>query len=196
MEPLTLNTAGMDIVSVFLIATGLAMDAFAVSVASGLAEQKLRFRYAFKIAIFFGMFQAIMPVAGWLMGFGLRAYIAEVDHWVAFGLLVLVGGKMIYESFKLKEAENQSGPHGIYVLLLLSIATSIDALAIGVSLTLINVPIMTPAVVIGIVTFVFSCSGVYIGNKFGHFFEKKIEALGGLILIGIGLKILIEHLSG
>ena len=196
MGHLTPNTAGMDIVSVFLIAVGLAMDAFAVAVASGLAERKLRFRYAFKIAFFFGMFQALMPVAGWLMGFGLRGYIAGVDHWVAFCLLALVGGKMIYESFKLKEAEDPSRPHGIYVLLLLSIATSIDALAIGVSLAFINVPIMMPAIIIGIVTFVLSCAGVYIGNKSGHFFEKKIEALGGLILIGIGLKILIEHLSG
>jgi putative Mn2+ efflux pump MntP len=190
------NTAGMDMVSVFFIACGLAMDAFAVSVASGLAEKKLQFRYAFKIAVFFGLFQAVMPVVGWLMGFGLRAYITEIDHWVAFGLLALVGGKMIYESFKFKEAENPSSPHGIYVLLLLSIATSIDALAIGISLTLINVPIIMPAIVIGIVTFIFSCSGVYIGNRFGHFFEKKIEALGGVILIGIGLKILIEHLGG
>jgi putative Mn2+ efflux pump MntP len=192
---LTPDAVAIDIVSVFFIATGLAMDAFAVSVASGFAEKKLRFRYAFKIAVFFGLFQALMPVVGWLMGFGLRAYIAGIDHWVAFGLLTLVGGKMIYESLKLEEAEDPSSPHGIYVLLLLSIATSIDALAIGISLTLINVPIMMPAIVIGIVTFIFSCSGVYIGNKFGHFFEKKIEALGGLILIGIGLKILIEHLS-
>jgi putative Mn2+ efflux pump MntP len=196
MGNLTPNTVGMDMVSVFFIACGLAMDAFAVSVASGLAEKKLKFRYAFKIAVFFGLFQAVMPVAGWLMGFGLRAYITEIDHWVAFGLLALVGGKMIYESFKLKEVENPSGPHGIYVLLLLSIATSIDALAVGISLAFINVPIMMPAIVIGIVTFIFSCSGVYIGNRFGHFFEKKIEALGGVILIGIGLKILIEHIGG
>ena len=196
MGNLTPNTAGMDMVSVIFIACGLAMDAFAVSVASGFAEKKLRFRYAFKIAFFFGLFQAVMPVVGWLMGFGLRGYIAEVDHWIAFGLLALVGGKMIYESFKLKEAENSSSPHGIYVLLLLSIATSIDALAIGISLTLINVPIIMPAIVIGIVTFIFSYSGVYIGNRFGHFFERKIEALGGVILIGIGLKILIEHLGG
>ncbi len=191
------DTAGMDFLSIFFIAVGLAMDAFAVSVASGLAVKRLRAGYALKIALFFGLFQGLMPVAGWLLGYSFREAIIHVDHWLAFGLLALIGGKMIYESFKLEEAERQNQGHlGIYMLLVLSVATSIDALAVGLTLTFIKVPIAMPAVIIGVVTFVLSYAGVFLGKKFGHFFERKIEALGGLILIGIGLKILIEHLAG
>ncbi len=171
------------------------MDAFAVSVASGLAVSKLRVRYALRMAVFFGLFQAVMPVAGWLLGLGFRRAIQAYDHWLAFVLLAAIGAKMIYESFRLEEAENPSDPMSISVLLVLSVATSIDALAVGLTLTFINVSIAAPALIIGLVTFAISFAGVYLGDKFGHFFEKKIEALGGLILIGIGLKILIEHLT-
>lgn len=188
------ENGGLDLPTIFFIAVGLAMDAFAVSVASGLAVSKLRVRYALRMALFFGLFQALMPVAGWLLGFGFRQTIQEFDHWLAFALLAAIGVKMIYESFKLEEVENPRDPMSITLLLVLSVATSIDALAVGLTLTFIKVPIATPAVIIGLVTFSISFAGVYLGDKFGHFFEKKIEALGGLILIGIGLKILIEHL--
>jgi putative Mn2+ efflux pump MntP len=115
-------------------------------------------------------------------------------HWLAFGLLAAIGGKMIYEALRLEEAENPTDPMSIHVLLVLSVATSIDALAVGLSLTFIKVRIVTPALIIGVITFALSYAGVFIGDKLGHFFEKKIEALGGLILISIGIKILIEHL--
>lgn len=190
------ENGGLDLPTIVFIASGLAMDAFAVSVASGLAVTKLRVRHALRMAIFFSLFQAFMPVAGWLLGYSFRHEIAAVDHWLAFGLLVAIGGKMIYESLKLEDAENPKDPMSVSVLFVLSVATSIDALAVGLTLTFIKVPIVTPAVIIGLVTFALSYVGVFIGDRFGHFFEKKIEALGGLILIGIGLKILIEHLAG
>jgi putative Mn2+ efflux pump MntP len=190
------ETGGLDLLTIIFIAVGLAMDAFAVSVASGLAITKLRVRYALKIALFFGLFQALMPVLGWVLGLGFRHRIEAFDHWLAFGLLAAIGGKMIYESFRLEEAENPHDPMSIRVLLVLSVATSIDALAVGLTLTFIKVPIVTPAVIIGMVTFALSYAGVFLGEKVGHFFEKKVEALGGLILIVIGIKILAEHLAG
>ena len=185
----------MDIITLFLIACGLAMDAFAVSVASGFTIKSLRIKNALTIAFFFGSFQTTMPVIGWLAGHNLREFISEIDHWIAFGLLCLIGLKMIYESSKLDQGNNNRNPLNLMVLLMLSIATSIDALAVGLSLSLLNVLIVTPALVIVIITFLLSFLGVYIGNRFGHFFEKKIEFAGGLILIGIGIKILIEHLT-
>lgn len=185
----------MDLVTLSFIAFGLAMDAFAVSVASGFAIHNLRLRNALTIALFFGSFQAVMPVVGWLAGFGLRDFIADVDHWIAFALLGLIGAKMIYESTKMDGKEKDRDPMNIAVLLMLSVATSIDALAVGLSLSFLKVYILTPAAVIGVITFALSFLGVYIGDRFGHFFEKKIEFAGGLVLIGIGVKILIEHLT-
>ena len=185
----------MDITTVLIIAVGLAMDAFAVSISSGLAIKKIRMGHAFRIAFFFGAFQAIMPVIGWLAGLGLKDFISAIDHWIAFVLLSIVGGKMIYESTFLDEEKDEKDTLNIYVLLILSIATSIDALAVGLTLSFLNVDIASPAVIIGIVTFLLSFLGVYIGDRFGHFFESKIEIVGGLILIGIGIKILVEHLS-
>jgi len=170
------------------------MDAFAVSITSGITIRYLRIKHALKIALFFGFFQAIMPVIGWLSGISLRNIISGVDHWVAFGLLSVIGCKMIYESFKLQSKEEKIDPQKIYVLFILSIATSIDALAVGLSLSFLKVAIILPAIIIGIVTFLLSFLGVYVGNKAGHFFERKIEVIGGLILIGIGIKILVEHL--
>jgi putative Mn2+ efflux pump MntP len=154
--------------------------------------KRFRVSHALRIAFFFGAFQGLMPVAGWFMGSGLRVYLAHVDHWVAFALLSFIGLKMIYESRKMNSKEKKI--ENLYVLLILSVATSIDALAVGLSLSFLNVSIITPAVVISIVTFLFSFAGVLIGNRLGHFFERKIEVVGGLILILIGLKILIEHL--
>lgn len=202
--------------TVFLIAVSLAMDAFAVAVSSGCAARSMRTRYALRIALFFGAFQAGMPVIGWLSGLSLRHYLASIDHWVVFCLLVAIGLKMIYEALALETAppeppspsprdtwpgaEESSPtadipPHSLYTLVLLSLATSIDALAIGMSLSLLNLGILLPVVVIGCVTFVLSLIGVYIGKSIGHLFETKLEALGGLVLILIGLKILIQGLS-
>jgi len=136
-----------------------------------------------------------MPVVGWLAGLGVREFIAAVDHWVVFGLLTFIGAKMIYESRRFGPIEKETDPLNVSVLLVLSIATSIDALAIGLTLSFIASAIIVPVIIIGIVTFVLSFLGVYIGDRFGHFFEKKIEAAGGLILIAIGVKILIQHLA-
>lgn len=185
----------MDIATVLIIAIGLAMDAFAVSISSGLAIKKIRIGHAFRIAFFFGAFQALMPVVGWLAGLGLKDFISAIDHWIAFILLSVIGGKMIYESTFLDEEKEEKDTLNIYILLVLSIATSIDALAVGLTLSFLNVDIASPAIIIGLVTFLLSFAGVYIGDRFGHFFESKIEILGGLILIGIGIKILIQHLT-
>jgi putative Mn2+ efflux pump MntP len=135
-----------------------------------------------------------MPLIGSLAGLSLKECIEDYDHWIAFALLAAVGGKMIYESFKIKSVEENPDPSNIYVLLVLSIATSIDALAIGITLSLITSSIVMAVTIIGLITFTLSYAGVLIGKKFGHFFENKIEAIGGLVLIGIGAKILCEHL--
>ena len=184
----------MDAITIIIIAFGLAMDAFAVSIASGLAIKKLRVHYALRIALFFGAFQAIMPAVGWLAGLSLRDLITEFDHWLAFGLLAAIGGKMIYESFKLESDKKQIDPLKLAVLLTLAIATSIDALAVGVTFAFLNVAIVWPVAVIGLITFGVSFLGVFIGDRFGHLFESKIEFIAGLVLIAIGLKILLEHL--
>lgn len=185
----------MDILTMVLIAIGLAMDSLAVSITSGLAMRDLKISKALKIAIFFGLFQALMPVVGWLAGLSLTDLISGIDHWIAFALLSLIGCKMIYESIRLESREKVIDPMNVYLLLMLSIATSIDALAIGMTFAFLEVSIVTPIIIIGIVTFLLSFLGVFVGNKFGHLFEKKIGIAGGLILIGIGIRILIEHLA-
>ena len=184
----------MTLITIIIIALGLSMDAFAVSIVSGAAYKQLKIKHALRIALFFGGFQAIMPLIGYLAGLSIKNYIASYDHWVAFGLLSAVGVKMIYESFKIKSAENNLNPTNILILLVLSIATSIDALAIGITLSFLRVSLVTAVGIIGLVTFVLSYLGVFLGKRFGHFFENKIEAIGGLILIGLGVKILFEHL--
>jgi putative Mn2+ efflux pump MntP len=184
----------MSLVTIIVIAVGLAMDAFAVAIVSGVAYKQLKVNNAFRIAVFFGGFQAFMPVVGWLCGLGARELLVSYDHWVAFGLLAAIGTKMIYESFRIRQTEQRSDPMSMLILLSLSVATSIDALAVGISLSFLDNSIATAAVVIGLVTFILSYLGVYIGKTVGHFFENKIEAVGGLVLIGIGVKILIEHL--
>lgn len=185
----------MDTITVLFIALGLAMDTFAISITSGFTVRKLEIRYALKIALFFGLFQAIMPLLGWAAGFSLKDFISSIAHWVVFVLLTAIGTKMIYESRVIKKEEKEVVILGIYTLLLLSIATSIDAFAVGFSLSALNVSIINPALIIGIITFILSFFGVFIGNRFGHLFESKIEIVGGVILIGIGIKILIEHLG-
>lgn len=185
----------MGLVTIIVIALGLAMDAFAVSIASGTAYRELKINHVFRIALFFGAFQAFMPIVGWLCGLSAREALSRYDHWIAFGLLAGIGVKMIYESFKIKQAEKRADPMNTLMLVSLSVATSIDALAVGITLSFLNNSIAAAAVIIGVVTFVLSYAGVYIGKTFGHIFETKIEALGGLVLIGIGTKILIEHLT-
>jgi putative Mn2+ efflux pump MntP len=184
----------MELFAIIIIAVGLAMDAFAVSIVSGSAYKQLKPKHSLRIAIFFGGFQALMPLIGCLAGLSVKEYTAGLDHWIAFGLLSAMGAKMIYESFKISPAEQTFDPSNIFVLLVLSIATSIDALAVGITLSLITSSITAAVIIIGIVTFALSYLGVFIGKTVGHFFENKIEALGGLILIALGLKILIQHL--
>ncbi len=184
----------MELITIIVIAVGLAMDAFVVSIVSGGAYRQLHVKHALRMALFFGAFQAFMPLIGSLAGLSLKDYIQDYDHWVAFALLAAVGGKMIYESFKIKSIENNPDPSNVFVLLVLSIATSIDALAIGITLSLIINSIAVAVTIIGLITFVLSYAGVLIGKRYGHFFENRIEALGGLVLIGIGIKILCEHL--
>ncbi|MCD6569474.1 MAG: manganese efflux pump [Deltaproteobacteria bacterium] len=184
----------MDIITIASIALGLAMDAFSVSIVSGATIKGLKINNALKIAIFFGSFQALMPLIGWLAGISMRAFITGIDHWIVFGLLSLVGSKMIYESTKTESSERKIDPLNLYVLLLLAIATSIDALAVGISLSFLRVSIAMPVMVIGGVTFFLSFLGSFLGNRFGSFFESKMELIGGLILFGIGMKILIEGL--
>ena len=184
----------MDMISIVIIAVGLAMDAFAVSITSGITIKRLHINHALKIALFFGLFQAIMPIIGWLAGLSLRDYISAIDHWIAFGLLSFIGCKMIYESLTVQSSKKEINPLNVYVLLVLSVATSIDALAVGVSFAFLKVSIVTPVIIIGTVTFLLSYLGVYIGDRIGHFFENKIEIAGGLLLIAIGIKILVEGL--
>jgi putative Mn2+ efflux pump MntP len=185
----------MGLITITIIAFALAMDAFAVSIVSGSAYRKLKVKHALRMALSFGAFQAFMPLVGSLAGLTIRDHIAEYDHWVAFGLLAAVGGKMLYESFKIAPPGENSNPANVVVLLMLSIATSIDALAVGITLSFLQVSIVLAVTIIGVVTFALSYLGVYIGKKVGHFFENKIQAVGGLVLIGLGLKILIEHLT-
>ncbi|NIM97564.1 MAG: hypothetical protein GTO24_05600 [candidate division Zixibacteria bacterium] len=183
----------MHLVTATFLAFGLAMDAFAVSISSGITIRNPRIENALKIAIFFGAFQAFMPVIGWLAGLGLRELISEVDHWIAFGLLSLIGCRMIYESTKVRSERKILNPLSLGVLLVLSVATSIDALAAGVSLAFLEIPILFTVIIIGAVTLILSFVGVFVGDRSGHFFENKAEFVGGLVLIGIGTKILIEH---
>lgn len=184
----------MDAITILFIAFGLAMDAFAVAIASGIATKRMTVNNVLKIAASFGAFQMLMPMIGWLAGLSLADVISGFDHWVAFALLGIIGCKMVYESLRLGPGDEAANPLNAYTLLVLSIATSIDALAVGVSFAFLTVSIAAPVVVIGAVTFAMSFAGVYIGGRFGHFFERKIQVLGGLVLIGIGIKILLEHL--
>lgn len=179
----------MDIISIFLIAIGLAMDAFSVSITKGLV-MKSSVKHALIMALFFGVFQALMPVAGWISGIQLEAFVSTVAPWIAFILLFIIGIKMIYEGI-FNDGDDENGNFSLKEIFLLAIATSIDAFLVGITFAVLKTPIIEPIVVIGVVTFVLSFIGFYIGKNIGHLFEHKIEILGGVILIGIGLKILI-----
>lgn len=189
----------MAVIEILLVALGLSMDAFAVSLASGATMKRLHLPNALKMGLFFGGFQALMPVLGWGAGLSMKDFISGWDHWIAFGLLSAVGGKMLYEAFKIKEEEECGGPKtcpfDTGTLTVLAIATSIDALAVGLTFSLLQLSIIGPVLVIGLVTFLMSVAGVKIGSAGGHFFEHKMEAAGGFILIAIGLKILLGHLG-
>ncbi|MCL5970773.1 MAG: manganese efflux pump MntP family protein [Patescibacteria group bacterium] len=185
----------MNIFTVFFLALGLSMDCFAVSVAGGAKEKRPEIMHALKVAFSFGTFQALMPLFGWLVGYKVKYLISNIDHWIAFILLGAIGVKMIYESFKLDEKGKKESILNNKVLILLSVATSIDALVIGISLALIGLNITVPMIIIGVTAFLISLSGFLIGKKLNSISGRKIEIIGGLILIGIGLKILIEHLS-
>ncbi|MBQ2982283.1 MAG: manganese efflux pump [Lachnospiraceae bacterium] len=188
------------IITLFLLGVGLAMDAFAVAICMGLSMKKVKTKNAIIVGLFFGGFQAFMPFLGWLLGNQFEQYIVSVDHWIAFGLLGIIGGKMLYEAIKGEEECDHD--HSIKEeildikeLFILAIATSIDALAVGITFAFLKYPVGLSVTIIGITTFVISVAGVYIGNFFGEKFKKKAEIAGGIILVGIGVKILLEHLG-
>ena len=196
----------MDIISVFFIAVALAMDAFSVSITSGMILKKPHGGAMLKIGLFFGVFQFVMPCLGYLLGSAFSVLISAFDHWIAFILLAFIGGKMIYEALSEKdEEENIKNPLDNKLLTMLAIATSIDALAVGVTFATMGMGVVSPCTlaqtallqasgIIGVVAFVISAAGVYIGGKCGNLFGNKAEILGGVVLVGIGLKILAEHL--
>lgn len=181
------------LIEIILISIGLAMDAFAVSITSGTIMQKMHLRHVLRIALFFGAFQAIMPILGWLGGTLFSDAIKEFDHWIAFALLAFIGGKMIKEAFD-DDNDERFDPLNVYILFTLAIATSIDALAVGITFSVLSVTIWSAAAIIGAITFLISFAGVYIGKRLGDAMGSKMEIIGGIILIGIGLKIVIEHL--
>lgn len=191
----------MGLVELFLTGVGLSMDAFAVSVCKGLNMRKINIRHSIVIALFFGGFQALMPLIGWALGRQFEQYITAVDHWIAFALLAFIGGKMAYEAIKGGDDNSDKSQNkktqdadklDLKELFLLAIATSIDALAVGITFAFLQVSILPSITVIGVTTFLFSVGGVVIGNRFGVKYKSKAELAGGIILILIGLKILLE----
>ncbi|MEG4226164.1 manganese efflux pump MntP family protein [Microcoleus sp. N9_B2] len=185
----------MDAATTILLSLGLAADAFAVAVSSGLAIKHMKVNKALKIALFFGGFQALMPVLGWLIGLSFSFWITPIDHWIAFGLLSFIGGRMIYESLQSEESEKKFNPLDTGTLITLSVATSIDALAVGLGFAVLKDSIVLAVTAIGFITFFLAFAGVFIGHKCGNLFANKIEILGGAILIFIGSRILFLHLT-
>ncbi len=184
----------MGFTELLLISLGLSMDAFAVAVCKGLKTRKITAGKAALIALFFGGFQAIMPLIGWFLGSRFEEYITDFDHWIAFALLLIIGGNMIFEAVKGNE-EEMSSDLKIKELFALAIATSIDALAVGITFAFLKANILFSVITIGITTFILSLVGVFVGHKFGAKYKNKAEIAGGVILIAIGLKILLEHLG-
>ena len=187
----------MGIIELILISIGLAMDAFAVSICKGIKMTSKKTWHIIVIALFFGGFQMLMPIIGWFLGSRFESYITSFDHWIAFILLLIIGGKMIFESFK-KDSDDEElvTKFDVKEIFVLAIATSIDALAVGITFAFLQVNIASAVSIIGIITFVISIIGVKLGNVFGTKYEKNAEIIGGSILILMGLKILIEHLLG
>ena len=189
----------MGFVELFLIAVGLSMDAFAVSVCKGLCMKRLNVRQATVIALFFGGFQALMPLVGWALGTQFERYITPVDHWIAFVLLALIGGKMLWDAFHEADDEGLAcaadGKLDLRELTMLAIATSIDALAVGITFAFLRVDIAVSVGLIGLTTFILSLVGVVVGHRFGARYEKAAAIAGGVVLVLIGTKILLEHLG-
>ncbi|MDO5117276.1 MAG: manganese efflux pump MntP family protein [Eggerthellaceae bacterium] len=188
----------MGIVDLLLIGIGLSMDAFAVSLCKGLGMKRLDMRQAIIIGVFFGGFQALMPVIGWVLGKQFESYITSIDHWIAFALLAFIGGKMIFDALRgvgYEEPAGQGGKLDYKELFMLAIATSIDALAVGITFAFLQVGIAGAVSIIGITTFLLSVAGVAIGHQFGVRFEKPASIVGGVVLILIGVRILLEHLG-
>jgi manganese efflux pump family protein len=187
----------MELITLILIAVGLSIDSFAVSISCGLVMCGITFRKATRIAFSLAFFQALMPLIGWLLGSSIEHLVGNFDHWLAFGLLAIIGGKMVIESFKNDTKDKQRlNPLDPKTLIMLSIATSIDALVIGISFAFISINLYLATFIIGFTTFFFSMLGILFGKKTGLKFGRKMEAFGGVMLILIGLKILLEHLLG
>lgn len=186
----------MGLFEIFMIGVGLSMDAFSASICKGLNMRRLNVKNMLIIGLFFGGFQALMPAVGWILGKQFEVYITSVDHWVAFALLAFIGGKMIYDVFYDDEGDccsEKTDKLDMKEVLTLAVATSIDALAVGISFAFLQVDILMAVSIIGITTFILSVIGVAVGNMFGSKYEKKATLAGGIILILIGLKILLEH---
>lgn len=182
----------MNLTTIIIISFSLSADAFAVAIANGINLKFNKIKHAFRTALFFGFFQGFMPFLGWVSGKTIKLYVEKYSHIIAFLLLTYVGSVMIYEALKIQPTKNDCKVLKLKTLTILSIATSIDALAIGVTFALINVSIIQPIIIIGIITFIVSLIGIYIGNKFGCIFKNNFEILAGLILILIGIKILFK----
>lgn len=183
----------MTLFSLIILAIGLCMDSFAVSLTSGTLMRPFTIRRACKFALIMAIFQGTMPVIGWLLGVSFRDFIVDLDHWIALALLLYLGGRMIYESLQEEEKENFN-PCCTRTAMTMGLATSIDAMAVGISLSFLHVDMVQSALVIGITTFIFSMGGLLIGKKVGCYLKKGAEIVGGIILILIGVKICIEHL--
>lgn len=183
----------MELVAILIIAVTLAMDAFAVSVATGTTYKNFSLFYTLRMAVFFALFQAIMPLIGHFAGLTFQRLVVNFDHWIAFVLLTGIGCKMVHDA-RAHSTEQHPNPTSLVVLLTLSVATSIDALAVGVTLKMITPHILAAVTAVGVITFILSIIGCKMGQKIGHIFENKIEIFAGLILIAIGAKILIQHL--
>ncbi len=184
----------MGMMELFLIAVGLSMDAFAVSVCKGLSVSKTNVRHALCVGAYFGGFQALMPLLGFLLGRQFESLITSVDHWIAFVLLAIIGGNMIRESFK-EEEEELNASFAFRTMLPLALATSIDALAMGVTFAFLRVDIVPAVLFIGVITFLLSAVGLKAGNVFGVKYKARAELFGGVVLVLMGLKILLEHLG-
>jgi putative Mn2+ efflux pump MntP len=183
----------MSLLTIFLLAIGLGIDAFSVAIGIGAVNRKKSWAPVLRLSLAFGCFQFVMPLIGWLAGSTVVSLIDNFDHWIAFALLAVVGGKMIWEGFEKESGEEKADQTRGWPLLILSIATSIDALAVGFSFSLLKTPILFPALIIGVVCFAMTAVGMIFGKGLARIFGKKVEILGGLVLIAIGVKILIEH---
>ena len=185
----------MSLVDLFILAIGLSMDAMAVSICKGLSVQKLKFNHALITGLYFGGFQAAMPLLGYFLGRQFSSYIESIDHWIAFVLLALIGGNMIKESFEKEENDECNCSFRPKAMIPMAVATSFAALAVGVTFAFLNVSIIPAISLIGIITFSLSAVGVYVGHLFGSKFKAKAERIGGIVLILMGLRILLEHLG-